>query len=131
MTVTLHATTLCCFPVLTNVVRQVFLPQSVGRLLILEHACPCFSALVFPILRPIFSSLLPLLNLVLARGWREAQAGRSFNCIMQPCNRSQSFRKFDKLEYVFRFLNSETFQRKEDQAVSSRWLQMVLLFCVR
>lgn len=46
---------------------------------------------------------------------------QSLNYIMQPCNRSQSFRKLDKLEYVFRFLNSEMFQSNEDQAVSSRW----------
>lgn len=55
------------------------------------------------------------------------QAVQSWSCVVQPYNISQSFRKFDKLEYVFRFLNSEAFQSKEDLAVSSRWLQMVLL----
>lgn len=63
-------------------------------------------------------------------GWRALQAVQSFRCTTGPCNTPQSFRKFDKLECVFRFLNSEAFQSKGDLAVSSRWSQMVLLFCV-
>ena len=95
---------------------------------VLPHASLPFCS---PSSGPVLSSLLPVLTLALAWGRREAQAARSLSCITQPCNTSQSFRKLDQLEYVFRFLNSETFQSREDQAVSSRWVQMVLLLCVR
>ena len=120
----MHITTsLCCFPVLTKVAGSTTTFPSTARWKVLEsYVClPMLPALLVPILWPVFSSLLPLLTLVPTWGWREARAVRSLNSIMQPCNRSQSFRKLDKLEYVFRFLNSEMFQSKEDQAASSSW----------
>ena len=111
----MHITTsLCCFPVLTKVVGSTTALPATSRWKVLESwvCLLMLPALLVPILQPIFSSLLPLLTLVPTWGWREAWAVRSVNYIMQPCNRSQSFRKLDKLEYVFRFLNSEMFQSK-------------------
>lgn len=96
----------------------------------LERSYPASLAFCFPSRAPSLRQPTSPPALVPGWGWRETQTVQSCSCIMQPHNISQSFRKFDKLEYVFRFLNSETFQSKGDLAASSRWLQMVLLFCV-
>lgn len=127
-----HATsTLRRSPVLAKVAWQVFFPQPTGSFSVLGRAYPRFSALLFPTLWPQCLQPASSPNFGPRVGEEEAQEVQPFSGIMQPYNTSQSFRKSDKLEYVFRFLNSQTFQSRGGLAVSSRWLQMVLLFCGR